>query len=271
MDVTDALMLDCETYDSSAVSLAAILGVGRDRLESWMRGFDLAEHLAGASPAQCDYAGLLLRSLETELGVGRLPGWSGTCYFHFTRALDPSRFRRGILPLCGVLVDEVWASLYSLVRDEVSLSRWDELRREVSADGEHPSARRYRTRTEKPETQGGPYALLVLEHSQCPGAVGSHDYLALPEVVQDLGEYCASRLGIDLCGRFQRAATPCVVKFRTDEASGDALEAAAAYVCETARGWPPSRNAVCAYTNRGRAVIASDVKWVECPPGRRIF
>ena len=60
----------------------------------------------------------------------------------------------------------------------------------------------------------GPHALLVKDAFFCPLDLGHHDYLTIPEIVDDICMCYEESFGHPpLRALFNRAATPCIVKF----------------------------------------------------------
>ena len=89
---------------------------------------------------------------------------------------------------------------------------------------------------------------------------GHHNYLAIPEIVEDIARCCDN---IDLAQRFRAAATPCVVKFRSATKNTNILYAAFWYIHGMLHDGKPGWLAQCDYDGRGKAVPAEDVVAVE--------
>jgi hypothetical protein len=85
-----------------------------------------------------------------------------------------------------------------LVADTVTSADWDRPRTEIDAGAGGHSGHLYRLKVNGPNRHGGPYALLAREHHLPRN--GHHNYLAIPEIVEDIARCC----GLDLAQRFQR-------------------------------------------------------------------
>jgi len=203
-------VLDCSSPASALVSIAAVLGRSPENVRAACRSVNPEDRTSGD----------LLAALE----LPALPDNFEALYFHGSRSLDPSSFRRlGIRPL-GAMLEDIWAMLYGLLQDERRADEWQALREEVEAGG-GAVGDRYHARV---SCSWGPFAFLIRDVAvQRNGRW--HDYLKGPEIVEDIC-WCVSRSwGIDLFGRFHRASTPCLVRFHGPGNSG-ALAAALEYL-----------------------------------------
>ena len=146
-------------------------------------------------------------------------------YFHGTRTIDPRLFLAdGIKPL-GLVIDHLWDALHLLCADDIPADRWQAIRRELEHDrprsrSDDHSAWLYRLKQPDP-AHHGPYASLIREHAVNPIG-GQHDYLATPEIIQDI----TGHVGGDLQAKFEAAATSCVAKFRHPEVGLHQVEVA---------------------------------------------
>jgi hypothetical protein len=249
--------LDCQNVDAALASFAAacqrpVAAVTEAILAYRADWGEFEPHLVAAGPSE------VFRLLEvTDADVA----FEGAYYFHGTRVFDPATFRQeGIQPL-GKVIDRLWTSLHTLVADTVTDMQWRRLRAAIEAgagDGDY----QYCLKTEHPSLHG-PYALLAREH-HLPRE-GHHDYLAIPEIVEDIARSC----GLDLAQRFQDATTPCVVKFRTACADTDILHASFWYIHGILHDGKPGWLAQCDYDGRGQVVPPEDVIGIElCDTGQ---
>ena len=80
----------------------------------------------------------------------------------------------------------------------------------------------------------GPFAFLVRPIIFQSRQAGNHDYLGIPEIVEDICLSYEEMYGHSLRERFLEASRPCIVKFRTGEWTEDrAVQAALMFVhCE---------------------------------------
>jgi len=171
--------------------------------------------------------------------------FDGAFFFHGARVVDPSAFlEHGILPLRRRL-DRIWSDLHQMISDLVS-EQERRAHREVleHGGGGGQSGELYRHKT-RDAVLGGPYAHLVREqHLHSLGC--QHRYLSFPEIDQDIARTCK----FDVRSRFEKATTPCVVKFRVDDIDWNdhhrvlvclhALQGVQRLAGRWCRGWPAS-------------------------------
>jgi hypothetical protein len=243
--------LDCHSVNSALTSFAAacrrpVPAVTEVVLSYRAEWTEFEPHLVTAGPRE------ILRLLDvTEADVTL----EGAYYFHGTRVFDPSTFgREGILPL-GHVIDRLWASLCALVAALVADTEWRRLRADIEA-GSGRGGYQSCLKTQRPNLHG-PYALLARER-HLPRD-GHHNYLAIPEIVEDVARSC----GLDLAQRFQDATIPCVVKFRTTRSVAEILHAGFWYIHGMLHDGRPGRLAQCDYDGLGKAVLPEDVVEVE--------
>jgi hypothetical protein len=68
-----------------------------------------------------------------------------------------------------------------------------------------------------------------------------HDYLALPEIIEDICRACATAFGLDLATRFHTVSVPCVVTYVAPMSAGNgATETAFWYVYQELHSRPLS-------------------------------
>ncbi len=260
-------VLDCETFDTTLRSVADAINRPTSTLLNLLRRFDPAS-VAGPDPLEST-APVLLRPLGLKLSDVR---FTAVYYFHGTRVADPESFLRdGILPLTGML-DRIWSALYELWADRMSHHEWVALRQRVETGQLTPGdddhwARVYRDKVGE-ASDPGPYASLVRDLVLYP-VEGHYDYLAVPEIVQDI----AGCVGPELQARFEAATTSCVVKFRHHHIDEHDIAVAMLYLLARVRD-EPLDDCVNYPSRKGAPVPAVDVLAVDeigAPqgPGRR--
>lgn len=248
------ITLDCETIGSAYDSLAAILQRPRAQLEAWICDLN-SDDLGGGYDA-------VWRALQNDRTIVFHPDWKTTAFFHFTRAMDPIAFRRnGLLPLQSRLLDLLWGHLRDLARDEVTPAEWDAFRQAV----EQEQGSMYELKTDPSGTEIGPLGFLVRELAFRPSEFGHHDYLDIPEIIDDISRRGEELLSMDLAVKFRQTATPCIVKFRVRTAEEKYLASALAYAYARSHdGWWFTTTIAC--DGRGHAIPPTQIVGVECPP-----
>lgn len=154
------ILLDCHDLDAAVRSLAVASNRPEaaltDAIASVEVNWDTITDEAEAAARRQVFENLELTDEDFR--------FDGTCFFHGTRTLDPSSFRRdGILPL-GHVVDRIWDDLYSLISNKITLTDWRDHRAAVENGRGGHGGYLYRLKTNVPSFHGGPYAFLIREH-----------------------------------------------------------------------------------------------------------
>jgi len=219
-------ILDCETRETTYTSLVNILGVDRCCIDKAFEEFDIDKY----------YENNPYPSIEPdELVFGRVSSkppsayaFDRVCWFHLTRVPKSNTFlTKGILSL-NRAIDSIWGFLYSLIDNKVSEKEWSDFRRRL-VDLNHDSAHLYKMKVNN-HSAGGPYAILVREIAFKSEQVGSHDYLRVPEIVEDICLCFRDQYGVDLLAAYKANSNPCIVKFAHDEPRSDCVTVALYYL-----------------------------------------
>jgi hypothetical protein len=249
--------LDCETGETCAASLAALLGVSRADLEAARLRFDLdAFHRDNPHPQE-DPDDTLVRSV-----TGRPPGTvvpDAVCWFHATRARHGADFSEGVRPL-NEMLEALWAQMRVLADGWTTAEEWADFRANMTGDG----AFQYHLKADDP-MHWGPYAFLVREAIFCPSGLPNHDYLACPEIVEDICIVYGDRFGRDLRGAYRAATRPCIVKFISDVSRPDAVDAALRYLHALRWGHELRLSCNTCFDGQSKAVPARSILRVVSP------
>jgi hypothetical protein len=245
-------ILDCHDQQTTLATLSAAVGVAPRTLVAALRNFDDAV----LENCEDDPAMVMPRKVLGSVGVDitSVP-LAGAHYFHGTRSTNPADFHRdGILPL-NLVVERIWTTLHELLRGDCSSDEWAAFRRSVEKDGGGHDGDLYRLKT-RGRLHHGPHAVLVRDILLDASANGWHDYLACPEIVQDI----ARCYGSGLEARFRAASVPCIVTFRrTDIDAPRAIATACWYLHGDGR----TNITIDGYMGEGLDVPPEDVVGVE--------
>jgi len=246
--------LDCQNVESAVQSLAEASQTADDLVVEAMQSFETNWDLAAEDPFVAvprDF----FRSLDVAIDDLR---FEGAYFFHASRVIDPDSFRReGIQPL-EPMVDRLWDTLYELARDLFTEEGWRRFRANLEAGGGGEAGSDYREKVGN-RLHHGPHGMLVRDTVLIPEATGSHDYLAIPEIVEDI----AVASGFDLRERFEAAATSCIVKFRASRTSPVDVRAAFWYVYKGIRGEGIGESSLSGIALCGSPVPAADILAVD--------
>ena len=107
----------------------------------------------------------------------------------------------------------------------------------------------------------GPFAFLVRDALLLRDQMGAnHDFLGIPEIVEDICLCYEMMFGYCLRARFSEATKPCIVKFKSRAPRPDALAAALMYVHRKAKGQELERSCNTSYSGEGVAVPPHDIR-----------
>lgn len=197
------LILDCESRESALASVATIYGVRTDEIDGFLQNLDLDAHCSTKRPLNSSDEEL---RLLFEKSVGRVAApIDRVCWFHLTRAHPMSDFSGGIQPLSASL-NQVWETLLKVFCGTKHEKPLIELRRKGIPDSQ------YRMKTGN-AFYAGPYAMLIREVAFYPRESGNHDYLCLPEIMEDICNGYEQVHGESLHDTLNCALSPKIVKF----------------------------------------------------------
>jgi hypothetical protein len=253
-------VLDCESPESTYASLANIFGMDEGRIRDLLLRFDIDEYFRANPRAKIDSDELLL-SVMAPSGVP--PAYDSTCWFHLTRALPDTTFEQGILPL-GTQVNSIWASLFGLLEGSFPEAAWGDFRRSVETDFSHRLADDYRLKTSRRHLWG-PYAILIRDIAFDPESYGNHDYLGIPEIVDDICACFRQYAGVNLREIYLRRTRPCVVKFIDGGIDREYVKSALKYVYLLRRETTMVALDTDSFDGGGRPIPADRILRIEFP------
>ncbi|MBI1955484.1 MAG: hypothetical protein HYS38_03735 [Acidobacteria bacterium] len=231
------------------------------KLAQRLREFDynmLSEKERRGSP----YRDLFLAHV---LGVHRsnLPAPSSVCWFHGTRVAPGTTFDDGILPLSESL-DRIWGFLGRLAKQWSSRKEWEAFRANMTGQG----AAQYYRKVSSPFANG-PCAVLVREILLKPSETDSHDFLSIPEIIEDICMSYEETVGVNLRDAFVKATRPCIVKFVSDEGECDAVAAALTYVHRRLRAEELLLECNTCFNGKGRRIPPEAILAIDWPESQQ--
>ena len=139
------------------------------------------------------------------------------CWYHATRTWDPNSYTKGIRPLSDV-VDEIKCRIENLMRRNGIKSSVNE----AISQSNSPFAQLYLMKIND-HNHGGPYGFLIRSAIFEPSRLGYHDYLKIPEIVEDVLMCVKSLSGIDLTDQYNFETKKVIIKFKSEYKNDYAL------------------------------------------------
>lgn len=248
------IVLDCESRDSALDSVSGIYSVPRNDIEEFLHALDLHKHYVETDPPRtADHELALL--FETQLKCSATP-LDRVFWFHLTRAQFNTDFNDGIQPLDTALT-RIWETIFEVFVN----TRHEKNLRILKSDGVPNFL--YNMKVGQP-LNGGPYAMLVREAAFRAKEMRNHDYLWLPEIMEDICNGYHKAYGElihdDLC----RALTPYIVKFWSQkQISKSCVDSAMYYLYRTAHGQSLNIDANTCFDGRNSSVPREQITYVE--------
>ncbi len=252
-------ILDCETFETTYVSMQQILGIDRQDIESALVSLDI-EALAEKHP-HVEPQKHALSCLLEELPY--IPIFDRTCWFHLTRTVPGNTFEEGILPL-GQHLDSIWQFLGDLLPTTLLRNEWPRFRRNM---GSSHSAHLYSMKVANP-LHWGPHGVLVKDTAFCPRTISSHDYLNTPEIVEDICMCFQEKHSFDLLTSFHKNTKPCIVKFISEDNGERILQPVANYLWSNLHEQELSTASIYCYDSCAKPVLKDrilDIDFVDYP------
>jgi len=173
-----------------------------------------------------------------------------------TRAPIGTDFAEGILPL-GSSLEIVWKTITGIPKHENIRRNLERLRRDGVPDHQ------YNLKVGA-QLHSGPYGMLVREAAFHPKSMGNHDYLALPEIVEDICNGYHAKFGVRIHGEISTGLQKCIVKFEAPIESGhDLIEPSLLYCWKTIHGQALSFDANTCFNGYGVPVPRSMIRSIE--------
>lgn len=200
------MVLDCQNEESTLQSVAKYFNTNVENIRKTLLGNNF-EKLFERYCNEYDYFDdFIYDYFRGKFGTGKL---DYIMWFHLSRSLCPRDYYEGIHPL-NVILPKIQKDLYALVSEEINENEWQEICR-----GAGSGFREWRYNMKiSDKCHYGPYAMLVREIAFKSSTVGNHDYLNIPEIIEDMCMDVKKVYGIDLIDRFVRQASPVIVKFK---------------------------------------------------------
>jgi len=247
--------LDCHDLDSALTSLGGLLSTDPRRLKARLTGLTPAEFERTIFGSPYPAPQVLW---DRIVGSRTVPPTPDLVYwFHATRVPPETDFAEGIQHLTERLprIKEFLAALAARIDQnspEPPPGSWT-----------HNGSFHYHLKTSD-RLHWGPFAFLVRDAIVRRGSF-THDYLATPEIVEDLAGMMVGDRAPLLIGEFRNATRPCIVKFRSAEPRADVVRVALYYAYSTLWRQEQSIDTNTCFDGGGQTISFSDIVQIEYP------
>lgn len=176
-------------------------------------------------------------------------------WFHLTRTTEENDYKAGIFPL-GQSLDYVWEIM-------LNLAQTDQVRRNLTSMRQLGVRNVHYEAKHNDPIHWGPYAILVRDLAFSPRELGQHDYLAMPEIIEDICNGYESQFGVSIIENYEKKLVPKIVKFRSSIALDSYhIASALSYAYTFVRGLPPNGGAIYCFDGDGVGIDYSEIKSV---------
>ena len=253
--MTAELILDCESFDTALGSLAEIFQTTPDDLKALLSSKEIGTHYETHWRKLPDFSDYIYALTVRHFGCP-LP-LDAVCWFHTTRVLPGTTFSEGILPLDAALPSLKERLLAAIDDDSVREKLRDAF--QSGRVGDH----HYATKT-RDSMHWGPYAILVRDVAFCARELSQHDYLAMPEIIEDICNGFDDPMREALEGVFRAKMRPATVKFAAPVDDGEAYIATAlCYVHSMIQEGKLDTNSVICFDGKNNQIPPQDILKVE--------
>ncbi|WP_297573612.1 hypothetical protein [uncultured Deefgea sp.] len=253
--MTNKIVLDCETFETALNSLASIFQTTPDILHSQLSAEEIATCFETHWRELPDFGEYLYSIVEKYHGDPL--SLDAVCWFHTTRILPGTVFSEGILPLNAAL--PLLKEMLIQAIDDLNIR--EQLRRSLESGCIADFHYSYKTQN---SIHWGPYGILVKEvafHSQ---KLSQHDYLAMPEIIEDICNGFQKTSGIDLMPEYSAKLKPAIIKFVHPNNSDElCLAAALCYVYSQIHSGAPCSNSVFCFDGENNPVPPQHILKME--------
>lgn len=190
------MVLDFENFRTTRNSVLGIMNIKEPELEELLRNWKFDSN----SYADVQFYNHLINNNLIKNEIEKVS------WFHLTRTWNGDEpFKDGIQPLCQV-INVIWANIRS-IWCSISESEFTCFKEKYIFESD-----RYRNRLTHCNNHG-PFAMLFKEVSKNPKKEGNHDYLSMPEIVEDILVKIKAKYNIDLSEKYRHSTKPIIVKF----------------------------------------------------------
>lgn len=250
-----AFILDCSSAESAFKSISRVFDCTEKQLETVLLSLDLDEiyesHfediLVPCEEYLCNY-------VVERLGVPK--PFDAIIWFHGTRTSKLNNFQNGISPLNEAL-QNVWDTL-------ISEAPTQECRKNLKFMLNNGADDYLYGLRVNDSIHWGPYGILVKDVVFNTDKLHQHDYLAMPELVEDILNAYKRQFGECLYSHYEKVLVPKLVKFKcSSRLDRGCLETALGYLYGCVRGQEVNGMSVTCIDKSGVAITPEQIIEVQ--------
>ena len=238
--------IDCESKDKVFQSLCNGFACDSDKLRNILLALDIEKTYEKnwknidipADEYLYEYA---IKQLGNHKPLKRV-NW-----FHLTRTTRQNEFKDGIIPL-GNSLDLIWPMLIDIPTNTVIKNNLKALKNK-GVPNFHYNLKH------NDQFHWGPYAVLVKDTALNANDLAQHDYLGMPEIIEDICNGYEEKFGESIYEIYKSFLVPKIVKFQSSKRiDTGCVEAALCYAYEAVRSNQPSSNCVTCFDGEGSII-----------------
>ncbi|UXY16651.1 hypothetical protein N8I74_06425 [Chitiniphilus purpureus] len=253
--MTPRIVLDCETFEATLESLARIFQTTPDTLHTLLSAKEIDAHFEIHWRELPEFKEYVYAIVEKHFG-SPLP-LDAVCWFHTTRIFPGTNFSEGILPL-GAALPALKERLVQAVDDAHIREQLQGALHSNSIIDFH-----YSNKTQNP-IHWGPYAILVKEVALHATELGQHDYLGMPEIIEDICNGFENVTGTNLIPEYSTKLKPAIVKFtHASDRDESCIATALCYAHSRIQKGIPCANSVTCFDGKNNPVPPRCILRVE--------
>lgn len=213
------VVIDCESKKMALLSISNLFDIGNQEVEDFLikRNWISVYEKNPFWYMKMQFSEFMFKMFQKKFGDFK--NVDKVCWFHLARTMNPEGYNEGILPLNEIqpiLLDQ----LYQLVEGEISKENWKKICKQGA--GGHSGWLYNMKITDK--VHYGPYAMLIRDIAFYSKEAGNHNYLRIPEIVEDIAVGLKENYGIDMFQRYWQNSQSVIVKFWKKPRSNKTIE-----------------------------------------------
>ncbi|WP_372372710.1 hypothetical protein ACDI10_12500 [Vreelandella venusta] len=249
-----AIVLDCSSEESAFKSVSSVFGCTEEILKSTLLSIDLDLIYESDEDILIPNEEYLYNHVVKNVGSPK--EFNSAVWFHGTRTSKENNFECGVFPLNDSL-DFVWNILVLSAPSQECSDNLQFMRENGVYDC------LYGLRVSN-SIHWGPYGILIRDVAFDTDRLNQHDYLRMPELVEDILNAYKKQYGVCLYSHYEKVLVPKLVKFQcSSRLDKGCLEAALGYLYTRVRREKLDSMSVTCIDMSGVAITSKQIIAVE--------